>query len=190
MKSRHYLLPVLLSLPALAFAHPGHELRSGFVAGIAHPWSGVDHLIAMLAVGLWAAQLGGRLRWAVPLSFVTVMLLGGLLGLSGWQFGVVEQGIAASVCVSGLLLAGAVRLPAAVCVLLTGVFATFHGYAHGAEAPAASVTTYMAGFALSTVVLHMVGLLVAGLLLGYQQQQAMRWAGAVMAVGGLALFAV
>ncbi len=189
MKSRHYLAAVLMSLPALALAHPGHELQSGFAAGIMHPVSGIDHLVAMLAVGMWAAQLGGRLRWAVPLSFVSLMLVGALPGLSGLQFSAVEQGIAASVCVLGLLLTGAVRLPAVACVVLTGAFALFHGYAHGAEAPASGVAMYLSGFALITLVLHLAGLTVAGQLLRHRQQ-AMRWAGAAMMVGGIALFAV
>jgi urease accessory protein len=190
MKSRHCLAAALLSLPTLAFAHPGHELQSGFVAGFMHPLSGVDHLMAMLAVGLWAAQLGGRMRWAVPMSFVCLMLSGAVLGMSGFQFGLVEQGIATSVCVLGLLLAGAVRLPAMSCVLLTGAFAMFHGYAHGAESPASGVAIYMSGFALSTVVLHVAGLRISDRFQHNQQPQAMRWAGAAMAVGGLAMFAI
>lgn len=188
MKSRLAVIAALL-MPVAALAHPGHE-QSGFTAGVMHPLSGIDHLAAMIAVGLWAAQLGGRLRWAVPLSFVSLMLIGAALGLSGWQFGAVEQGIAASVCVLGLLLAGAVRLPAVVCVALTGAFATFHGYAHGVEAPAASMTGYISGFAVSTVALHGVGLLAAALLVRGQQPQVLRWAGSVVAVGGVALLAV
>jgi urease accessory protein len=190
MKFRHYLAVALMSLPVLAFAHPGHALQSGFAAGAMHPVSGVDHLAVMLAAGMWAAQLGGSLRWAVPLSFVCLMLVSALLGLSGLQFGAIEQGIAASVCVLGLLLAGAVRLPAVACVLLTGAFALFHGYAHGAEAPTSGVAMYISGFALSTVVLHGVGLLLASQLLRIKQQQVMRWAGTAMTVCGLALFAV
>jgi urease accessory protein len=133
----------------MAFAHPDHALHAGLAAGVMHPLTGVDHLIAMLAVGMWAAQLGGRMRWAVPLSFVGVMLVSALLGLSGLQFGAVEQGIATSVCVLGLLLTGAVRLPAVACLLLVGVFAAFHGYAHGSEAPA-GCGLHMSGFAIST----------------------------------------
>jgi urease accessory protein len=191
MKIRHFLTPALITLlPALAFAHPGHELQPGIAAGVMHPFSGLDHLAAMLAVGMWAAQLGGRMRWAVPASFVSLMLAGALLGLSGLQIGAVEQGIAASVCVLGLLLAGAVRLPAMACVLLAGLFAVFHGYAHAAEAPVSGVGRYMVGFAFSTAVLHVVGLMVAGQLVRYQQQHAMRWTGAAMVVGSLALFAV
>lgn len=186
MKSRYSLAAALLTLPAVALAHPGHE--PGWIAGAMHPLTGVDHLMAMLAVGLWAAQLGGRLRWVVPMSFVCLMLVGALLGVSGWHVGAAEQGIAASVCVLGLLLAGAVRLRAAACVSLASVFALFHGYAHGAEAPASSLATYMAGFAASTAALHGIGLFAASML-ALQRSQIVRWTGAAMAVGGLALFA-
>lgn len=189
MKIRHLVTPALLALlPTLAWAHPDHALQAGFAAGVMHPLSGVDHLIAMLAVGMWAAQLGGRLRWAVPASFISLMLLGALLGLAGLQFGAVEQGIAASVCVFGLLLAGAVRLSLAACVSLVGAFAMFHGYAHGAEAPSSGVLMYMSGFALSSLALHVVGFVAAGQML--RHRYALRWMGAAMAIGGLALFAV
>jgi urease accessory protein len=191
MKARHVTAIALTTLlPTLALAHPGHDLQPGFVAGVLHPLTGIDHLAAMLAVGAWAAQLGGRLRWALPASFVTLMLVAAALGMSGMSIGAVEQGIAASVCVLGLLLASAVRLPAPVCVLLASGFAVFHGYAHGLEAPQhASVMSYMSGFALSTIALHLVGFTVGAALLRHQQTAALRWAGAAMAVGGLALFA-
>lgn len=187
MKTRQLIAPALMTmLPTLAFAHPDHTLQSGLAAGVMHPLTGVDHLIAMLAVGIWAAQLGGRLRWAVPLSFVGVMLMSAMLGMSGLQFGAVEQGIAASICVLGLLLAGAVRLPSVASVLLVSVFAAFHGYAHGSEAPASGVALYMGGFAVSTAVLHATGLILSTTLLR-AQQQAIRWMGAAMTVGGIAL---
>jgi urease accessory protein len=191
MKARHAAAVVLtFFLPTLALAHPGHDLQPGFVAGVLHPLSGFDHLAAMLAVGAWAAQLGGRLRWALPSSFVALMLAGAALGMSGIHINATEQGIAASVCILGLLLAGAVRLPATACVLLVSSFALFHGYAHGVEAPQqASVIFYIGGFALSTIALHLAGFSIGKMLLRYQQQAALRWAGAAMVVGGLALFA-
>jgi urease accessory protein len=191
MKARHGIAAALTTLmPALAFAHPGHELHQGFVAGVLHPLSGLDHLVVMLAVGVWAAQLGGRMRWAIPASFVVLMLAGAVLGMSGIAFGAAEQGIAASVCILGLLLAGTVRLPAYASLLLVSSFAMFHGCAHGVEAPRqASAISYMSGFVLSTIALHLTGFKVGGWLMRHQQQATLRWAGAAMAVSGLALFA-
>jgi urease accessory protein len=187
-----FLAAFVLMLPAtLAVAHPGHELQPGWVAGMLHPWSGLDHLLAMLAVGIWAAQLGGRMRWAVPLSFVTLMLVGAGMGMSGIKLGAVEQGIAASVCVLGLLIATAVRVPVLLSVALTGCFAVFHGYAHDMEAPLHSnALLYMSGFALSTITLHILGFMLARALVRHQQQASLQWTGAAIALSGLALLAV
>lgn len=191
MKARHAVtatLPALL-LPMLAWAHPGHDVQSGFAAGAMHPLSGLDHLAAMLAVGAWAAQLKGQLRLVLPASFVVLMLVGALLGASGIHIGAVEQGIAASVCVLGLLLTGTVQLPITASLLISG-FALFHGYAHGVEAPQqANFVAYLGGFALTTIVLHVTGYAACRALVRHQQHATMRWIGAAMAVGGLALFA-
>jgi urease accessory protein len=191
MKARHVTAIALTTLlPTLALAHPGHDLQPGLVAGVMHPLTGLDHLAVMLAVGAWAAQLGGRLRWALPASFVTLMLMGAMLGMSGMYVGATEQGIAVSVCVLGLLLASKVRLPASACVLLVSSFAAFHGYAHGIEAPQqVSAMAYIGGFVLSSIALHVVGFAVSNALLRQQQATALRWTGAIMAMGGLALFA-
>lgn len=191
---RQWLMTALITfLPALAWAHPGHALSNGFIAGLAHPWSGVDHLAAMLAVGVWASQLGGRRQWMVPVSFVTLMLMGAalgtVLGTAGMQPGAVEQAIAASVCILGLLIAGAIRLPALLCIVLTGGFAVFHGHAHAAEAPMqANLAFYMAGFACSTLALHGLGFMLARLLVRHQPA-SLRWTGAALALGGLAMLA-
>lgn len=191
MTARSTAIALTTLLPGLALAHPGHTLPEGLIVGALHPVTGIDHLVAMLAVGLWAAQLDGRLRWAVPMSFVTLLLIGAMVGMSGVTFGAVEQGIAASVCVLGMLSAGAKRLPAAMCLVVTGSFALFHGYAHGAEAPQqVSAVLYMSGFALSTAMLHLVGFMAGSWLVKHQKQVGLRWVGAAMAVGGLALFAV
>ncbi len=187
MKTRAYLA-ILALLPGLALAHPGHDLTLGFMTGVQHPWAGLDHLAAMLAIGLWAAQLGGVQRWAVPVSFVSVMLLGAALGYSGVVLSAVEPGIAASVLVLGLLVAMAVRLPAMLCVLLASGFALLHGHAHGAEMPLqASALSYIAGFALSTAVLHGLGLLLACLLTDRAPRHSLRWVGALVATSGAAL---
>jgi len=147
----------LFCTPALAFAHAGHD-HSGLMAGVAHPVTGLDHLLAMLAVGLWAAQQQGRARWALPLTFVATLLLGGLLGFQGLQLPFMETGIAASVLALGLLVAVAVRPPMVVAVTMTALFALAHGVAHGLELPElASPWGYAAGFVAATAVLHAIG---------------------------------
>ena len=153
-----YLLPLLV-LPSVAQAHPGHGAATGLAGGLAHPFLGLDHLCAMLAVGLWAAQRGGRALWAVPLAFMAAMTLGALAGLGGQTIPLVEPGIAASVLILGILIAAAVRLPLWSSVLLVGAFALFHGFAHGAEIPAnASGLAYVAGMVTATGGLHLVGI--------------------------------
>lgn len=190
-----FALPAAAALlfPALAHAHPGHdghELTWDFSAGAAHPLSGLDHLLAMVAVGLWAAQLGGRARWLVPAAFVGVMALGGALGQSGVVVVPgVEQGIAASVLVLGLLIAAAVRLPVAAGMALVGGFAVFHGFVHGAEMPAAaSGLSYGAGFVAATALLHTAGVGL-GLLAGNFSTRATRFAGWGIAAAGVVLLA-
>ena len=140
-------------------AHPGHDTAS-FGAGLVHPLGGLDHILAMLAVGLWVAQLGGRARWMAPATFIGVMTLGGALGLAHVSLPFVEQGILLSVLVLGVLIAAAVRLPLVASAAIVGLFALCHGFAHGAEMPdTAAGFTYGAGFALATALLHGSGLL-------------------------------
>lgn len=147
----------LLCSPGLAFAHAGHD-HAGMLAGLAHPLLGLDHLLAMLVVGLWAAQQNGAARWALPATFVAGMLLGGLLGFARMEIPLMESGIAGSVLAFGLLVAVAVRLPMAAALGLTAVFALTHGVAHGLELPAlASPFGYAAGFVVATAALHGVG---------------------------------
>lgn len=173
--------------PALAQAHPGHD-SSSFTGGLVHPVLGMDHLLAMIAVGLWAMQLGGRARWVVPATFVGVMLVGGALGASGFPMPFVEQGILASVFILGLLIAMAARLPIAASSGLIAVFALFHGVAHGAEMPAnASGVAYGAGFAFATAALHLCGVLGGSLLRSAAQASWVRAAGALVLTGGLFL---
>ncbi|NQD91584.1 HupE/UreJ family protein [Pseudomonas sp. CrR25] len=147
----------LLASPTLAFAHPGHA-QPGLLAGLSHPLQGLDHLLAMLAVGLWAAQQVGVARWALPLAFLASMLLGGLLGFAGLQLPLLETGIASSVLALGVLVAVAVRLPLAIALGLTVLFALSHGVAHGLELPAlASPWAYAGGFLAATAALHGAG---------------------------------
>jgi len=152
-------LLTLLLIPTFAHAHGGTGSASGFSHGFGHPLGGLDHLCAMIAVGLWAAQMGGRAIWAVPLTFVGVMTLGGIAGMAGLSFPFVEQGIVLSVLLLGVLIAAAVRLPLAASVVIVGLFALFHGHAHGTEMPGnSSALGYAAGFILATALLHSIGI--------------------------------
>ena len=165
MKAKIYhsllgLLTYALILPG-AEAHTFGTQGAGLVAGLAHPFVGLDHLLAMIAVGIWAGQLGGRLVWQVPLTFVSVMSAAAALGSFGISLPLVEPAIACSVLVLvlGLLIAGSVRLPVYTGVGLVALFAVFHGYAHGLELPqAASPFLYGVGFVLATSLLHCTGI--------------------------------
>lgn len=182
------LVSALTLVPTLAHAHPGHG--AGFVAGAAHPLMGLDHLLAMVAVGLWAAQLGGRARWVVPATFVAVMAAASALGMQGVALPMIEPAIICSIVILGLLIATVARLPLAASVTLVGIFAAFHGLAHGMEVPAnASGVTYTAGFALATTALHGVGFALAA---GMQWAAATSWVrftGAAVAIAGAMLAA-
>ncbi len=176
-----------LLMPAAAFAHTGHEV-SGFSAGVAHPFTGLDHLLAMLAVGLWAARQSGAARWATPLAFVAMMAVGALAGASSLQLPFTELMIAASVVVFGGLIAFNLKKGALAGVLLAGGFAFFHGFAHGAEMPAmGTLATYGAGFLLATAVLHAAGYALASAGHGKAADISRRVAGAVIALTGVAL---
>jgi urease accessory protein len=181
-------LTAITLAPRLAFAHTGVGEPSGFWNGVAHPVTGLDHICAMFAVGLWAAQRGGRAIWIVPLAFVTVMALGGLLGMAAISLPMVEQGIAASVLVLGVLIAAAVRLPLLAGAILVGVFALFHGHAHGAEMPStASGLEYGLGFTAATASLHFCGIGTGLLARRYNAQRLVRVAGGAIAACGLIL---
>src|ERR1700759_4805527 len=132
LKSRSLWLLALAFVSQSVFAHPGHE-TSGIEAGLAHPLSGIDHILAMIAVGLWAFQMQGRALWMVPLTFVSAMAFGGALGVAGVSVPFVEHGIVASVLVLGVFLAVAVRPSAYVTYPLIALCALFHGHAHGTE---------------------------------------------------------
>ncbi len=151
-----------LTAVSVALAHTGSQHPGGFGYGFGHPLGGLDHLLAMLAVGLWAAQVGGRATWAVPLCFVTLMAVGGGLGMAGATIPMVEAGILASVLVLGLLIAFSAKLPLWFSTVLVGVFAVFHGLAHGAEMPVSvSGLEYALGFILATALLHLAGIVMA-----------------------------
>lgn len=148
--------------PTVADAHTGIGPAAGLIHGLAHPLGGPDHLLVMVAVGLWAAQRGGRALWALPGTFVSAMVVGGALGMIGLPLPGVEGAIAASVLVFGAVVAMAASPPLSLAVAVVAVAATFHGYAHAAEMPAAATGVgYAFGFAFATALLHASGVLVA-----------------------------
>lgn len=150
---------VAAMLASPAAAHSGTGLPGGFVSGFVHPFSGSDHLLAMVSVGLWGAFLGRPLIVVLPVIFPTVMAFGGALGIAGVPLPSVETGIAVSVLVLGAMIALAVRAPVWLASIIVAVFAVFHGYAHGQELPsAADPVGYSVGFVLATGLLHVVGI--------------------------------
>lgn len=181
--SRTFALAALGLFAGTASAHTGDHAVAGFVSGLVHPLLGLDHLFAMVAIGLWAAQQGGKALWAVPAAFVGAMLVGGGLAWSGIALPQAETAIALSVLVLGLLIATRHQWAVTSGMALAAGFAVFHGYAHGLEMPlAASPALYGLGFVLATLGLH--GLGIAGSQLG---RRAVRLAGAGIAATGLAL---
>ncbi|MER8463058.1 HupE/UreJ family protein [Mesorhizobium sp. M1396] len=178
---------LLLAASMPAYAHVGIGTTSSFAAGFMHPLSGLDHMTVMIAVGLWAALKGGKAVLAWPAAFVGVMLAGGALGMLHMPLPFVEPGILASVVVLGLLVALAVDLPVSAGVAIIGLFALFHGHAHGTEVPEnASGLEYMAGFAVATALLHATGI-AAGLGFGIRFRRLARAAGAACAAIGVGL---
>lgn len=175
---------ILVSTPA--FAHLDPVEHGSFAAGFTHPLFGVDHLLAMIAVGLWASLIGGKALWAVPAGFVGAMLFGFGLAMVGVGLPLVEPLILASVVVLGLVVMLALRLPAAAGAALVGFFALFHGHAHGGEMGEAGMFAYAAGFAAGTALLHAAGLGL-GIALGRHGQALARIAGGMTAAAGLYL---
>lgn len=169
-----------------AAAHTFGAEGAGFAAGFGHPLLGFDHLLAMVAVGLWAGQLGGRAAWLVPAAFVGALAAGAGMALAGAALPAVEPAILASVLALGLLVAFAVRLPAGVAMALVAAFALCHGHAHGAEMPAAaSPLLYGLGFVLATVLLHAAGLALGRAATRLVLPALARAAGAAVAAAGL-----
>jgi urease accessory protein len=170
-------------------AHIGMGLPFGVSGGFVHPYTGLDHTLAMLAVGLWAVQVGGRAFYALPLSFLTVMALGSLAGFAQVGIPMVEVGVVGSLCVFGLLLAFRARLPLALSCALVGLFAFFHGHAHGTEIPGLGAAgRYMAGFILGTGVLHATGIAAGRWLQVRSLEAGLRYAGGAITLVGVALF--
>jgi urease accessory protein len=177
-------LGAILSTPALA--HTG-ESGGGFISGLAHPVFGPDHVVAMVAVGLWGAFLGAPAIWLLPVVFPLVMALGGVLGILGVPMVGVETAIATSAIVLGLMVAFVVRPPLWAAAVLVGVFAIFHGYAHGKEPPdGADAVAFSAGFVMATGLLHLCGIAFGGLSRWPAGRYAVRAAGGVIALVGVA----
>jgi len=194
MNNRRASVPALatfLTLAAVsaASAHTGHGSPGGFLHGLEHPVGGFDHLLAMLAVGLWAAQTGGRALWLVPLTFVSVMALGGILGMAGIVVPFTEGGILVSVLGLGVLIAAAVRMPIGASMAIVAFFALFHGAAHGAEIPPqTSGLAYALGFMVSTAALHVAGITAGILTQKISAPVLTRCAGALVAGCGVWLW--
>lgn len=178
-------LPTLAVLPILSLLHEQTGAASGLAAGLLHPLSGLDHVLAMVAVGIWGAQLGRPAVWLLPVAFPLVMAVGGFLGLVGVPLPGVEVGIALSALVLGLFVLAEVEPPPWVAALVVGAFALFHGHAHGTELPeGASGVLYSVGFVVATGGLHGVGIAL-GLVHRWEHgRRALRAAGAAIAAGG------
>jgi len=186
-----FCVAVFALVPVAASAHVGAGDTHGFVHGFSHPLSGIDHILAMVAVGLFAAHLGGRALWLVPLTFVSVMALAGIAGMAGVQLPFVEIGIGMSVIVFGLVVALQLSVPTLVAMGLVGFFAIFHGHAHGMEMPqGVSGLFYGAGFICATKLLHALGVGL-GLTIGKTGQvysrRIVQIGGGVIAIAGASI---
>jgi len=178
---------IVLVWPRLAMAHVQGGEAAGFWSGLSHPVSGLDHVLAMISVGLWGAQLGAPAVWVLPVTFPMVMAFGGMLGLLGLSLPGVEIGIALSAIVLGFMIFREARPPLWVAALVVGVFAIFHGHAHGTELPAGqSGLLYSIGFVISTGLLHATGIAIGLVHRWSAGKLALRAAGVLVAVAGLA----
>ncbi|MBB4953881.1 urease accessory protein [Agrobacterium vitis] len=180
------LAGLVAMMPGMAEAHVIQGGSDGFLQGFEHPLSGADHLLAMFSVGLWGAQMGGRNVWTLPITFPLVMVLGGILGITGVPLPAIETGIALSIVVLGTAIAFVWRPPEWLALSIIGVFAICHGYAHGAELPqAADPADFAIGFVLATGLIHLAGIAVG---VGIQRalgNRMIRIPGGLIAMGGL-----
>jgi urease accessory protein len=186
-------IAITLLIPTVATAHTGVGDITGFWHGLEHPIGGLDHILAMVAVGLWAAQIGGKAIWIVPSVFVMSMSGSSILGHLSVSLPGIEQGILASDFILGLLILFAARFPLAISTAIVGILAIFHGYAHGAEMPStASGLTYGIGFILATTGLHLSGI-VSGLAIERSQpllqERLFRCGGGAILVGAIYVLA-
>ena len=190
---RALLALLLIAIPTAAFAHTGHGDTAGLLHGFMHPIGGLDHVLAMVAVGIFAVVLGGRALWLVPASFVAMMVVGFALGVNGVALPWVEIGIAVSSIVIGFAAALGRPMPTAAAMALVGIFAVFHGHAHGVEMPAGSLgLEYALGFVLATAALHLAGIGAAigvSRLVGTYGKTVAQAAGGLFALGGIGILA-
>jgi urease accessory protein len=179
---------LLVALSRVAWAHETGA-SGGFINGLTHPLFGWDHVVAMVAVGLWGGQLKQPAIWLLPVTFPIVMATGGMLGARGMPLPMVELGIAASAIVLGIMVAASIKPPLWVAAVIVGAFAIFHGHAHGTELPeAAAPLAYGAGFVISTGLLHAVGIAI-GLLVDWEWgEKVVRVCGAAIACLGFFFF--
>jgi urease accessory protein len=190
MKSRLATLVALcitmLASISAAEAHKMGTESAGFIMGLTHPFMGLDHLLVMIAVGIWAAQTGGSAVWRLPLSFVVMMAVAALFGASGYGLPSLEPLIAGSLLLLGLMVVFTVRIPINLSTVLVGLFAVFHGYAHGLEMPqASSALFYGSGFVLATSLLHLIGIGLGKVT--YRKYLLSRLIGSTIALAGLYL---
>jgi urease accessory protein len=180
------IVSAFLFLISPALAHVDEGQSAGFLVGFAHPLYGWDHVVAMVAVGLWGAVLGKPALWVLPITFPIVMSLGAVLGILGIHVPAIETGIAISAVFLGLLIAMMVKAPLPVAAVLVGAFAVFHGYAHGIELPgSANPVNYAIGFVTATGLLHLLGIAFGSLMKFSAGKIAMRAAGAGIAAVGV-----
>jgi urease accessory protein len=186
MKVLGLILLVVVTWAPEVGAHVGGEEAAGLFAGLRHPVSGLDHVLAMIAVGLWGAQLGPPALWQLPVAFPMVMALGGVLGLLGVPLPGVEVGIAASAILLGLAVMSALRPPLAVAAVVVGLFGVFHGHAHGTELPPGqSAFLYSLGFVVATGCLHGLGIAAGFTHRWHWGRSMLRAAGVIVAMGGV-----
>jgi urease accessory protein len=187
------LVAAAAAIPAVAFAHTGHDAGHGLVQGFMHPLGGLDHVLAMIAVGVIAVQLGGRALWALPLSFVATMAIAGFAGMAGLMLPGLEAGIALSVIVLGAIISTRIRLSVIVAASMVAAFAIFHGYSHGLEmVNTRSGFAFGLGFVSATVLLHLTGIglgLALGRIAVSSSRRIARAGGSALALTGVVLLA-
>ncbi len=193
MKFRSVLLAFCISSVTctVALAHPHHAVphSHGLMSGVSHPWLGLDHLLAMIAVGLLSVQMGGRALWLLPTSFVGMMIMGGAMGMSGLEFPAMEFGIALSVVALGAALAIGKKYHLVAAAIVIGTFGLMHGHAHGTEMPTmATPMLYAIGFVSATVLLHLTGI-AGGIVASRNPRLAfgLRMSGAAISCAGMLL---
>lgn len=188
-KPVYLLIPLVFLLPAHAFAHVEGGQAIGFITGLLHPVSGLDHVLAMIAVGLWGAQLGNPALWILPVTFPLVMAMGAMMGMLGIPLPGIEIGIALSAVLLGAMVVGEIRPGIFVAALLVGFFAVFHGHAHGTELPTGqSGMLYSMGFVFATGCLHGSGIALGLIHRWPAGKLALRGAGAIIAFMGVSFF--